>query len=602
MEVSEIMRRDVLTVEPTTTLADAARSLRKHQTSALVVTEGSAPIGILTERDIVQSVVDGVDPATANVGSRMTTELLTVGVAADAEDATDLMAKHGIRHVPVVDGGQLVGIVSLQQALLLERRERRPASNFGQSGVVAHFRGPFSTGPPPAALEVETPAIDKFGFAELRRMVVIQLVLVLSVLRSLAAWLVRPRRASLVSAASNGLVDGFVRLGPTYVKLGQLIASSPGVFPKPLADAAIRCLDEVPPFPGEVAREMIHKDLGRPPQQLLRHFDDTPLSAASIGQVHACVLPDGREAVIKLQRPGIRQRMTTDLRIMHRLAKTVDRRTKLGRTANVVGVVEDLHANTFQELSPAVEAWRQQRFRDAIGAFGDNQGVTAPEVYWDYCGPHMICMERMSGVPMDEFDTIRERGANGELIMRRGVKAWMEAMMVHGPFHGDLHAGNLWVLDDGRVTFLDFGIMGELSEDWKGVAKALFRATMFGTDFSNLARAFKNVGAFPEDIATDEEMGQRLQMVIAPMLDQGLSEVSVGQVLKIFIDMMDQFSGGAGAPKEMLLLMKQLLYLERYSKELAPEWTIAKDLYLVKNIFPEQVAAKIDELGIALPD
>ena len=102
--------------------------------------------------------------------------------------------------------------------------------------------------------------------------------------------------------------------------------------------------------------------------------------------------------------------MTTDLRIMHRLGSTLQKHTKLGKSANLVGVVADLHANTFKELNPALEAWRQDRFRQGISAFGDNAYITAPEVYWDYCGPHMICMERMSGVPMDDFASIADRG------------------------------------------------------------------------------------------------------------------------------------------------------------------------------------------------
>src|SRR5581483_5949309 len=168
----------------------------------------------------------------------------------------------------------------------------------------------------------------------------------------LAGHVLHPRRGTWASAASEGAVDGFELLGPTFVKLGQLVASSPGVFPKPLADAALRCLDEVPPFDGEAAREMIRLDLGRPPAQVFKSFDETPLSAASIGQVHACVLPDGREAVIKLQRPNIRARMTTDLRIMHRLAKTLEHWFEFARNANAVALVEDLHAVTFQELNP----------------------------------------------------------------------------------------------------------------------------------------------------------------------------------------------------------------------------------------------------------
>src|SRR3954469_24976203 len=254
----------------------------------------------------------------------------------------------------------------------------RPATDFGSPGSVSHFKGPFSDGPPAAALAVDTPSITKFGVAEIRRMVVIYVVLVFSILRGLARRLRHPTR-TWARAAADGAVDGFEVLGPTFVKLGQLIASSPSVFPAPLPDACTRCLDEVPPFDGETAREMIRKDLGRPPSQIFKSFDESPLSAASIGQVHGCVLPDGREAVIKLQRPDIRERMTTDLRIMHRLARTLQR-TKLGKSANLTGAIADLHANTFKELNPALEAPRQSVFRDNIGAFGDNTYITAPEV------------------------------------------------------------------------------------------------------------------------------------------------------------------------------------------------------------------------------
>ncbi|HEV3227498.1 MAG TPA: AarF/UbiB family protein [Acidimicrobiales bacterium] len=474
----------------------------------------------------------------------------------------------------------------------------RPATDFGAPGSVSHFRGPYHGGPPASALLVDTPPLDRFGVTEIRRMIVIYVVLVVSVVRGLARRLRHPS-ITWARAAAEGAVDGFETLGPTFVKLGQLIASSPGVFPAPLADAALRCLDEVPPFDGDTARDMIRKDLGRPPALVFKSFDESPLSAASIGQVHGCVLPDGREAVIKLQRPNIRERMTTDLRIMHRLARTLQR-TKLGKSANLTAAVADLHANTFKELNPALEAYRQARFRENISAFGDNRHITAPEVYWDYCGPHMICMERMCGVPMDEFDEIRERGVDGELILRRGVKVWMEAAMIHGPFHGDVHAGNLWVLDDGRATYLDFGIMGELTDEWKGLIRDLFFTSMVDGDFSRVARAFKRVGAFPDDLGTDEEVGARMQVAFAPMLDVGISSVSLGDVFKSIVQMMEQF--GVPSPQELMLVTKQLLYFERYAKVHAPNWALARDLFLVKNIFPDEVAKKAADLGIDFPD
>jgi predicted unusual protein kinase regulating ubiquinone biosynthesis (AarF/ABC1/UbiB family) len=476
---------------------------------------------------------------------------------------------------------------------------RRPATDFGTTGTITHFRGPYANGPPPGDLRVDTPRLNRFGPAELRRMVHIYFTLVTSVFGALARYLVRRRRRTPFAAACQGAINGFIKLGPTFVKLGQVIASSPGLFPEPLAKAAERCLDEVPPFDAATARRMVRADLGRPVSQIFRSFDDVPLSAASIGQVHACVLADGRDAVIKLQRPNIRRRMTTDLRIMYRLARTLEKHLAFARRANTVGVVEDLHFVTFEELNPALEAWRQHRFREQIGSYGDNKWVTAPEIYWDYCGPHLICMERMCGIPMDDFDEIRARRVDGELVLRRGAKTWLEAVAVHGPFHGDMHAGNLWVLDDGRASYLDFGIMGELPDEYKQLIRDLFYTFMIDQDFTRIARDYKMLGLINDEMGTDEEVGERLHMVISPMLGT-IGGLSLADFMVSALDLMKQY--GMTGSKELVLVSKQLIYMERYTKGLAPDWQVASDLFLIKNIFPEAAAAKAAERGVTFPD
>lgn len=504
-----------------------------------------------------------------------------------------------------------------------------PADTFPSTGVRSSFRGPFAGGPPPVALEVNPPSLTRFGPAELRHMALVSVVMATLVGRSLGAWALRavplparsrrgarraggsggrsaggdtgPRtgRGRLVEAAATGLVDAFEALGPTYVKLGQLIASSPGIFPAPLADACLRCLDEVTPFRAETAHRLIEEDLGRPPSALFSRFEDRPLSAASIAQVHACMLPDGREAVLKIQRPDIARRMNADLRIMYRLARLVQK-TKIGQQINAIAVVEDLHQVTNEELNFALEATRQSRFRESIWAFGDNRHITAPEVYWDYCGPHVICMERMRGMPLDEFSAIRAQGVDGELVLRRGVKVWMEACLVHGPFHGDVHAGNLWILEDGRCAFLDFGIMGELDDTWKQIFRDMQYTAMIDGDYSRIVRNWKKVGVMSEDVGDDESVGLVIKATMDPMLDRSIGETSIGELMKQNISLAEQF--GAKAPRELVLTSKQLLYFERYSKELAPDYNMARDLYLIRNVFPEAVAARAAELGITLPE
>lgn len=472
----------------------------------------------------------------------------------------------------------------------------------GSTTEKSEFRGPFADGPPPAALLVDAPPLRRFGLAELRRMMVISRVLTVCLLQGLGRWLLHPRRQRLAEAVTGGVVDAFIALGPMFVKLGQLLGSSPSICPPVLSEAARRCIGTVTPLPLAVVRAAIERDLGRPVEELFASFEDEPLSAASVAQVHGCVLPDGRPAVVKVQRPELRPTVTADLRIQWRMMRLLERLSGFARDANVTGSIEDLHAITFAELNFTLEAHRQRRFRDRIGHYGDNEAVTAPEVYWNWCGPNVICMERLFGVPIDDFDAVRARNGDGKLSMRRGVKVWMEACLVHGPFHGDVHAGNIWILDDGRVAYLDFGIMGELNDEWKQLMRDFFRTSALDNNFTRVARAYKRVGAFPADIGTDEEIGLRMQMVFGPMFDAGLGEVPMASLLAEIIRTMGAFSGGAGTPKELQLIIKQLLYFERYSKEFAPDWPMFRDLYLMRNLFPEDVAALAAERGETLPD
>jgi predicted unusual protein kinase regulating ubiquinone biosynthesis (AarF/ABC1/UbiB family) len=594
----------VATVGPDATVAEAAAELHRRECSALVVVDGDAVVGLLTERDLVRVIVDGADPSAVAVRSRMRTDVVTVPPGTDPMEARELMGRHGVRHLPVVDGGRVIG--------LLEQAEPRTGLNFHEHRVpvaaatavtVPDFRGPYADGPPADHLEVDAPDLSHFGFTEIRRGVVIWWTLIWCVLRALVK-----RRFDLVvrrrevpgwwDTASEGAVDAFEKLGPAFVKLGQLMASSPGVFPEPLADACQRTLDEVPPFDSETARRIIEEDLGRRPEEVFRWFDDKPLSAASIGQVHACVLPDGREAVVKLQRPGVRALMTADLRILWRIASLAERWDWLS-SSDPVAIIEDTAYVNFQELVPALEAKRQAEFRDKIGHFGDNANITAPEVYWSHCGPRIICMERMRGTPLDEFEEMARQGIDGELMLRWGAKSWIESVCVHGPFHGDMHAGNIWFLPDGRASFLDFGIMGELSPEYRDVIKDILYTCMIDGDFTRIARAYRKVGVFPADVGSDEDLGMRLAMILGPMLEAGIGGMNLGEMLKMSIDLMDSY--GAKGPRELVLIAKQLAYMERYAKGMAPDYRIIQDLYLVKNIFPEAVETKAAELGIEIP-
>lgn len=444
---------------------------------------------------------------------------------------------------------------------------------------------------------VARPVLEKFGFAEIRRTAVIGMVLTTKV-----AWRVmraRWRRAARRRAVAEGMVDGFEVLGPMFVKLGQLIASSPGAFPPELADACLRCLDDVPPFSAVDARAVIEADLGRPITELFAEFDDEPLSAASVAQVHGCVLRDGRPAVVKVQRPDIARRMMVDLRAAFQLAQTMQRRSESARVANAKAVVRELFDTTVAELDFRNEAENLSSARENVSAFGDNTSVVVPEVYWDYTGPRVLCMQRMYGIPLDRFDDIRARHPDPELLVRRLVKAWLESVVVHGLFHGDVHAGNLWLLDDGRAAMLDFGIVGKVDGPWQQFVRALFYASALDGDFRPVARALRELDLVSGDDGDDHTIGRQLATALAPVLSGKLAQLDMGKVAGRLVEFGKR--RGASGAGQLMLMGKQLGYFERYAKALAPGWRLGQDLYLFRNIFPDEVAAKVASEGIALP-
>jgi predicted unusual protein kinase regulating ubiquinone biosynthesis (AarF/ABC1/UbiB family) len=209
-------------------------------------------------------------------------------------------------------------------------------------------------------------------------------------------------------------------------------------------------------------------------------------------------------------------------------------------------------------------------------------------------------MERFHGTPMDRFSEIRARGIDGELVLRRGLKVWMESALVHGPFHGDVHAGNIWVLDDGRAAFLDFGIMGELPAVHRQAVRDAQYTVMIDGDYTRIVRSWQRIGILSEDVGPVEDVAARLKAVLDPMFDLAIGDVSLAELLRQQVDLQREY--GARAARELVLVSKQLLYFERYGKELAPDYNMARDLFLMRNVFPEEVARLAAERGLDLPD
>ena len=390
------------------------------------------------------------------------------------------------------------------------------------------------------------------------------------------------RREERGAALAVGLRKAFGELGPTYVKLGQLVASSPGLFPDVFADEFRSLLDEVPPISAADVVAVITEELGSHPDDLFETFDWTPLASASIAQVHAATLPGGDDVVVKVQRPGIRRQIDADLRILRVLARVVERLSSTGRMANPIAVVEDFAITIREELSFVVEARSMERFADVIGRSPANKGVRVPTVRWPYTTPRVLTMERIHGYKVDDLAKLGETGWDLAGALKRGVRAWMEAALDHGFFHGDVHAGNLMLDLDGNTVFLDFGIMGRLDDKTRNIIRIGLPALLVERDFKAVATAIYEMGAVlkPADL---EQSSADIAEIVGPILDKPISEISYGQVLVDIVRIGTRYE--VRLPRELVLVAKQLLYFERYAKLMAPDWSILDDPDLIGFLF-----------------
>lgn len=383
-------------------------------------------------------------------------------------------------------------------------------------------------------------------------------------------------------SAAREVRRAFGALGPTYVKLAQLIASSPGLFPEVLSDELRSLLDCAPPVPPADIVHIVRRELGAAPDEVFARFDPAPLASASIAQVHAATLHDGTDVVVKVQRRGIRARLAADLAILSGAAQLLERTSARGRMANPVAVVEDFAATLAHELNFVLEAQAMERFSENLAAFGNNEGVRVPGVHWRYTTQRVLTMERIHGHSIDDTGTLSGSGFDLPEILKRGVRAWMEGALEHGFFHGDVHAGNLMVDTDGNLVFLDFGIVGQLDDRTKSIIRNGLPALLLDGDFAEVAKSIYDLGAVLKPIDLDQASAD-IAEIVGPILAQPLSEISYGQVLIDIVRVGTRYE--VRLPRELVLVAKQMLYFERYAKLMAPDWNILDDPELIGFLF-----------------
>lgn len=381
-------------------------------------------------------------------------------------------------------------------------------------------------------------------------------------------------------ALADELRHGFEHLGPTYTKLGQMVASTPGVFPEFLVDGMQGCLDEVRPLRLDTVLGVVESELGAPASELFAHFDPEPLASASIGQVHVARTVDGTEVVVKVQRPGISDRIHTDLRLMARAAAFAERLSRHARLMQPEATVADFAQTLRGELSFMIEARAMEDVAASLGDFAEADRVRIPSVHWRWTTPRVLTMDRVQGCRLDDLAALDAGGFDGAALLKVGVRAWLHSALVHGVFHGDMHAGNLWVDDEGRLTFLDFGICGRLTADAR---QNLFTAlpALLARDFTALAEALFVPLDGDGDVDVPAVVAD-LEATLTPVLDAPLGQISYAQA---FVEVVRVgLRHGVLLPNDLILVFKQFFYVERFTQLLAPEWQPLNDPDLLAQI------------------
>ncbi|TGD85343.1 AarF/ABC1/UbiB kinase family protein [Mycolicibacterium sp. CH28] len=367
--------------------------------------------------------------------------------------------------------------------------------------------------------------------------------------------------------------QAFADLGPTYVKFGQIIASSPGAFGEPLSREFRGLLDSVPPADTAEVHRLFKQELGATPGELFATFEEEPFASASIAQVHFATLHTGEDVVVKIQRPGIRRRVAADLQILKRFAQIVEL-AKLGRRLSAQDVVADFSDNLAEELDFRIEAQSMEAWVSGLHSSALGRNIRVPQVHWEFTGERVLTMERVHGVRIDDVKEIRKKGFDGTELVKALLFSTFEGGLRHGLFHGDLHAGNLLVDDDGRIVFLDFGIMGRVDPRTRWLLRELIYALLVKKDHAAAGKIVVLLGAVGT-VKPEAQAAKDLEAFATPLTMKTLGDMSYADIGKQLSTLADAYD--VKLPRELVLIGKQFLYVERYMKLLAPNWQMMSD-------------------------
>jgi ubiquinone biosynthesis protein len=414
--------------------------------------------------------------------------------------------------------------------------------------------------------------------------------------RAVTGWAVRERGTDRSRAGvSRRFRQAAEALGPTYIKLAQIISAGEGVFPPELVAETRRCRDQVPAEPIGVVRRTIEAELGRPLHEVFRHIDPEPIAAASIAQVHGAVLRSGEEVVIKVQRPGIDRLVRQDLEVLTWLAPHLVGRIPVSSLANPPALVELFAETIIEELDFRLEADNMLELARVFAVL-DQRGFVIPRPHPELVTQRILVMERLDGFRFDDVVGMHGAGVDTHAVIRTGMIGFLEGALLHGIFHGDLHGGNLFVLPDGRTALVDFGITARLGEHER---LAFLRLMMSGTtnDVKGQVAALRDLGALPSDTDLDaviEDLGLAGPPIDPTTLTPDQLVAELQRVIKALL------AYGARMPKSLMLFVKNMLFIDGAIATLAPDLDLFGEVTHIATHFAVTHGPSIaSELGVA---
>ena len=401
---------------------------------------------------------------------------------------------------------------------------------------------------------------------------------------------------NLQAPRGERLREALEKLGPIFVKFGQVMSTRRDLLPPDIADELARLQDRVPPFDSGIAVAIIEKAFGRPLAQIFATFEQTPVASASIAQVHFATLPNGREVAVKVLRPNMKPAIEKDLALMHMMAGWVESSSADGKRLKPREVVGEFDKYLHDELDLLREAANAAQLRRNMQ---DLDLVMIPEMVWDYCMPDVMVMQRMTGVPISQVQRLRDAGVDMKKLARDGVTIFFTQVFRDGFFHADMHPGNIQVSLDpatfGRYISLDFGIVGTLTEVDKEYLAQNFSA-FFRRDYKRVAELHIESGWVPASTRVDE-LEAAIRACCEPYFDRPLKEISLGLVLMRLFQTSRRFH--VEIQPQLVLLQKTLLNIEGLGRELDPDldlWSTAKpflEKWMLEQVGPEKLLAQL---------